>query len=108
MIQVINIRDPRPKDGAVVPICRPSDLGNPFVPPRDGTVEEVIKKYEAWFVNRLRTEWQFCAKISWLVRVAMAGNLYLACYCSPRPCHGDFIKAFVEEVIKNAEKNCDC
>ena len=34
-----------------------------------------------------------------LVRLAKKGDLYLGCYCAPRACHGDVIKAEIEWIL---------
>jgi len=69
-------------------IGRPSKWGNPFVIGRDGTREEVIKKYKAW----IKTQPHLMASLH-----ELKGKT-LGCWCAPRPCHGDVL----EELARNA------
>ena len=60
---------------------RPSPFGNPFVIGRDGTREQVIRKYEKW----LPTQPKLMAMIP-----SLAGR-DLVCWCAPERCHCDFL-----------------
>lgn len=62
--------------GAVY-VGRGSPWGNPFRRGVDGTKEEVIARYEAEILPTLD------------LRPLLGRDL--ACYCAPRPCHGDAI-----------------
>lgn len=64
-----------PKDA--VYIGRGSPWGNPFQIGRDGTREEVIRKFEQ----------QTLAKLD-LTRLR---GKHLLCYCAPLACHGDIL-----------------
>ena len=69
--------------GCSIPIVRGTKWGNPFKIGKDGTREEVIKKYAAYI---------------WKNESLMADlpELYgeeLGCYCSPEICHGDVLRA---------------
>lgn len=69
-----------PKDA--VYIGRPSKWGNPFEVGKDGTREEVIKRY--W--DMLYTKPDLVDQI----KAELKGK-DLVCWCAPRPCHGDVI-----------------
>lgn len=60
--------------------------GNPFVIGRDGTRDEVIKKYVKW----LRTQPHLVAALP-----ELKGKV-LGCWCAPSPCHGDALVALSE------------
>ncbi len=62
--------------GAVY-IGRGSPYGNPFVIGRDGTREDVIRKFEEITLPGLDVR-------------ALRGK-HLVCYCHPKACHGDSI-----------------
>lgn len=62
-------------------VGRPSKWGNPFTIGRDGTRQEVIGRYERW----LLTQPELLAALP-----DLAGKT-LACWCAPRPCHGDVL-----------------
>ena len=77
-------------------------MGNPFVIGKDGTREDVIKKYENWLrphAVRGKTEPQNAVRqeldrISELLKLA---DVELACWCAPLPCHASIIKKVIEE-----------
>lgn len=69
------------REGYHVYIGRPSIWGNPFEIGRDGTREEVIAKYREWIQTRPEL----------LEALPTLRGKVLACWCSPRPCHGDIL-----------------
>lgn len=83
MYNVFNIHKKNVPKEAVY-IGRPSKWGNPFVIGKDGTREEVIAKYKGWLFARPETLSQ--------IKQELAGK-NLACFCAPKPCHGDILLA---------------
>lgn len=70
-------------------IGRPSKWGNPFIIGKDGTREEVIKKYLDW----IKGSKIFCDKMPPKISEIeneLRGKV-LGCWCSPNPCHGDIL-----------------
>jgi len=67
--------------GAVY-IGRPSRYGNPFHIGVDGTRAEVIEKYRQYVLNT--------PSLLHAVQTKLKGK-DLACYCKPKPCHGDVL-----------------
>ena len=69
-------------------IGRPSVWGNPFVlkpgEPRGST----LARYEAWLLSKP----ELIAK----AKRELKGKV-LACYCAPRPCHGDILARVANE-----------
>ena len=63
-------------------IGRPSIFGNPFVTGRDGTRDEVIRKFDMW----ARTDPKVMRAIE-----ALPYDAVLGCFCAPKTCHGDMI-----------------
>jgi hypothetical protein len=70
-------------------IGRGSPWGNPFVIGKDGTREEVIRKYEEDVMRSPATQQ--------LIREHLRGK-HLVCFCSPKPCHGDVLLRIANEV----------
>ena len=68
------------KESYDVYIGRPSKWGNPYVIGKDGTREEVIKKYEDYIVHS-----------QLLLEIDELTNKVLGCWCKPLPCHGDVL-----------------
>ena len=87
---VIHVRDMRDGDvyiGRKAPgFPQGSIWGNPFHEGRDGTREEVIKKYRQY----LREFPLLTAQIP-----ALKGKR-LACWCKPKACHGDVLARLAE------------
>lgn len=67
-------------------IGRPSKWGNPFSIGRDGTRDDVIKKYEAWLI---RSEV--------FKDIAELKGKTLGCWCSPQACHGDVLSRYAND-----------
>lgn len=67
-------------------IGRPSRFGNPFVIGRDGSREDVLRKYREWLLAHPKKEEML---------QAVRGKT-LGCWCSPQRCHGDILKELAE------------
>ncbi len=68
-------------------VGRPTQWGNPFEIGRDGDRAAVIKKYEEWLrgqPNLMRALGELKGKV-------------LACWCAPKPCHGDVLLRLANE-----------
>jgi hypothetical protein len=60
-------------------------FGNPFKIGPGESRGDTIERYKAYFLNRLKEDATFKARI-----VALKGER-LVCFCKPHPCHGDVI-----------------
>ena len=69
-------------------VGRPSDFGNPFFIGRDGTREEVIKKYSEWIEGR--------PVLQERIKNELKGS-DLGCFCAPEPCHADILLKIANE-----------
>lgn len=69
-------------------VGRPSKWGNPFKIGRDGNREEVIQKYMDWF----------CGQPDLIAQLHELRGKNLVCWCSPEPCHADFLIEAVQEI----------
>ena len=83
MPKVLNRKDVSNPPNSVY-IGRPSKWANPFIIGKDGTREEVIKKYKNWL---LETEWT----TGLILDIGGLRGKDLVCWCSPLPCHGDIL-----------------
>lgn len=68
-------------------IGRPSKWGNPYSIGKDGTREEVLKKYQKW----LKKNYSLMQSLH-----ELRGKT-LGCWCHPKPCHGNILKELVEK-----------
>jgi len=84
-------------------VGRGSPLGNPY-PMKDASETErnrVCDQYQVWFDFMLaNAEPTFMEELNRLTKIAMNGDLSLGCYCAPKRCHGQTIKAYIEKCIK--------
>ena len=62
-------------------IGRPSKWGNPFVIGKDGTREQVIRRYEHWLSTNTAL----------MKQLPELRGKTLGCWCAPNPCHGDVL-----------------
>lgn len=82
------------KDRYDVYIGRGSPFGNPYVIGRDGTRDEVIEKYKAYFLDRIENDESFRRQVESLKCKV------LGCHCKPKRCHGDIIKDYLEGYLR--------
>lgn len=89
--------------GAVPPsavyIGRGTLLGNPYRIGPDGTRDEVIAKYEAYFQRMLRQP-GFVTRV-----LSYVGDYDLACWCAPKPCHGEIVLRWLESLEQPSERD---
>ena len=71
-------------------IGRPGKWGNPFSIGKDGTREDVIKKYEEWIRNNSKL----------LNDLHELKGKILSCWCVPKACHGDILIKLIKELEK--------
>lgn len=82
-------------------IGRPSVLGNPYPlkkgEPRGSTLDRYRKYLQGMIA---KNDPDIVGELSRLADIAEHGDLYLGCWCTPNPCHGDVIR---EELYKILE-----
>lgn len=81
-------------------VGRSSPLGNPFRMLGEDTRDYVCDQYALWLREKIAAKNpQVTAEIERLCKIASQGDLKLACFCTPRRCHADFIKLILEEKL---------
>ena len=95
---LINYRTYNLDRSKVIPIDRRSIFGNPFKVGKDGTREEVIRKYKKYFYRRIQEDTKFKAAVYKLKSETLGciECMGLGCWCTPLPCHGDVIIEYLE------------
>ncbi|OGS70779.1 MAG: hypothetical protein A3F91_09710 [Flavobacteria bacterium RIFCSPLOWO2_12_FULL_35_11] len=99
MITVVN----KHKEPKHIYCGRGSALGNPFKMSGESERDSVCEKYEAYFheqVEVVKNE-TMLKELRIIYKQAIQGNINLGCYCSPKRCHCDTIKKFIECKIEN-------
>lgn len=92
MFKITVVRRGTPRS---VYIGRGSIFGNPF---KEGTRDENCDAYQEYFDKRVKEDEAFKEALRQLWRRGkQKGELKLACFCAPKRCHGDTIKAFLEK-----------
>lgn len=106
IIQVVNIRQFSEKtitDGVCIHIFRPNILGNPFYM-RDESERELVNiKFHKYLQEEYRKRGKVYDELMRLVDLVKYGhNLYLICFCAPKPCHGDIIAQAIRGIIEHS------
>lgn len=65
--------------------------GNPFKVGKDGTLEEVLGKYEKYISEKIEKDEDLRCSLMNLK------NKRLGCWCKPNSCHGDVLKRLIEK-----------
>lgn len=102
MITVVNVRSAPP---AAIYIGRPmpgragSPLGNPFKPANPNNEDSrrlCLAQYKRWLWEQMQGDTPAAAELARLAKLAQEQDVALACWCAPKSCHGDIIKAAIE------------
>lgn len=93
-MQVLNKYHFKEAPQGAISIMRPSIFGNPFQIGKDGTRDEVVRKYRHWLWKKINEDLEFRASV-----LSLKGH-DLICCCAPRVCHGDVLKACVAYLDK--------
>lgn len=93
-------------DKGAVYIGRGSPFGNPFRIPAHGREylrDSACDSYIEYFWDKAAHDPDFQAELESLVQIAkLEGHLTLGCYCSPKRCHGDTIKRYIDLRLADA------
>jgi len=68
-------------------IDRATKWGNPFSIGKDGDREEVIRKHREWIIKQDEL----------MSQIEELKGKDLACWCAPKPCHGDTLLKLANE-----------
>lgn len=79
-----------------------SPLANRWKVHTEDERQEAIERFRAWLDNEL-TNWpdgQASREIKRLAALHRAGQpIVLACWCAPKPCHGDVVAEFIRKAV---------
>ena len=94
----VTVVNKRSHVGPAVYIGRPSIFGNPF--DLSAGRRKCIEAYKEWFDDHMKSDTQLKSSVHLLVDYVKSGaDINLACYCAPLACHGDVIKAYIDNEI---------
>jgi len=94
---VITVVNKRHFKGKGIYIGRPGPLGNPFIVGRNGSLDEVMEKYEKYLPSGIKSSKKMAEAFERIKKAAKEGDVNLICWCVPKKCHGNIIKRMVEE-----------
>lgn len=109
MIKVVNIKTHSDEAngryvyiGRKMPRLAGSALGNPFKPSnyKDPLArQKCLDKYQTWLTLQKEQRTNAWSEVLRLAEVAKTEDIYLGCWCAPQSCHGDILKAVIEEIL---------
>ena len=103
MITLMNLRNSKITEPYDVKIDRTSPLGNPYPENiKNGQTRDVVcDYYQDWFNRQIQI--QDSRVMDELRRLLLIqeyyGQLRIFCWCTPKRCHGETIKTFLEQHI---------
>jgi len=99
MITIVNIRQSTNK--TYIYCGRGSALGNPFVMSNEAMRDEVCDRYEKYFYEQinLKKNKDIIKQLENIKLKAKRGDVDLGCFCTPKRCHCETIKRYVEQQI---------
>lgn len=102
MIEICNLRNCKVEFEYDIRVDRTSVLGNPYFMRNENQRDEVCEKYQAYFDARVSlNDLSFMTELRRLYKIYRKyGKLRLFCWCAPKRCHAETIKAFLEKYIQ--------
>jgi hypothetical protein len=95
MLFAIKVENKKTYKGPGEYVGRPHILGNPFPMHDESQRANVITKYRQWLFKHMN-EPIYQYHLQRLLELARKGPLTLICWCAPKACHADVIKACLE------------
>jgi hypothetical protein len=97
-VLIKNLRVERPTEPWQVRVDRSSVLGNPFPMRNESERDEVCDAYAVYFKKQFESNEAFKNELRRLYKIGQRyGRLELFCWCAPKRCHAETIKAFLEQ-----------
>lgn len=100
MIYIGNLRK-KYKDGILqIIVDRSSPLGNPFIMEDESQRDSVCDLYEKWLYRQINHEIEkICNELNRIAELAKTQDIRLMCWCSPKRCHAETIKEYIEKSV---------
>ncbi len=82
-------------------IGKESPLHNPFRLQKHEAKGSTLERYERYLDEKIAERDPIIMnELNRLIGIARQGDLYLGCWCSPQPCHGDIIRAKLIDMME--------
>ena len=99
-VTIKNLRNEKPSRPWQVRVDRASILGNPYYMNAESQRNYVCHQYEEYFNKNMNyPESAFYKEVMRLYEIMQKyGTLELYCWCSPKRCHAETIKNYIEKL----------
>ena len=99
-IKVGNIRTHKNDSTIGIKIDRSSVLGNPFYMSDESKRDLVCDNYQEYFDQKVQsnTDVKFMNELRRIYELSLTSDITLLCWCSPKRCHGETIKRYIESI----------
>lgn len=102
MIEIMNLKNIKPSESYDFIIDRRTPVGNPFIMSSEKYRDYVCDQYQEWFDNAINEMLPSGRLVRYLEKIREAYNNFnkvrLFCWCTPKRCHGETIKKWLENV----------
>ena len=101
IIEIRNLRTMKPANAFDFRVDRTSPVGNPFYMRDESQRDEVCDRYETYFYEQLKSNTAFNNYLQMMLQaMKQYEKLNLYCWCAPKRCHAETIKAWLKNQIK--------
>jgi len=99
-IQIMNVKRTKPSKPYDFYVDRRTPLGNPFYMRNENDRDEVCEKYENWFLRVAKDQAFYIYLEEIILAYKEHEKVRLFCNCSPKRCHAETIKQYIEFYIE--------
>lgn len=104
-VRVVNMRGYKVNaNEQLIKVDRSTIVGNPFYMASEGERNKVCDMYEIYFIQQMKTNKAFKKYIMQICETALHVDVALGCWCAPKRCHAETIKAFVDAYVKQVSE----
>lgn len=98
MIRIVNMRNKivLNENEVMVKVDRSSVIGNPFYMHNESERNKVCEQYQEWFDKKIDCNPVVVEEMYRLQKLAKSNDIALACWCYPKRCHAEIIKAWLD------------
>lgn len=101
-IEICNLRKSKPCYSYDFKVDRTSPIGNPFFMANESQRDKVCDNYDKYFYEQMKKSNSFRNTVETLMAIYIqTKRLRLFCWCSPKRCHAETIKKYIEDKLTN-------
>jgi hypothetical protein len=102
MIRIVNLKNYKlNKDEVLIKVDRSNKiLGNKFYMANESTRDLVCNQYREWFKEQIKMpNSDVLVELRSIYTIAKSNDISLGCWCAPKRCHAETIKAFLDKFL---------